>query len=102
MSSLHPTKKELKELKAAKKAAQQRSESDRKQELEPVMNKFAELGISEEIEEVSQFFQIARTFISNGIGSSGKIPISAIGREIQYILTNNKLHQIMVVLHKME
>ena len=92
------TKKQLREAKLAKKNLRERSAEDRKKEIDVVLAKFTSLGISEEIEEVSQFFQIARTFIETGIGSSGKIMVPAINRVIQYLLSNNKMHELQVIL----
>jgi len=93
-----PTKKQLREAKLAKKNLRERSAEDRKREIDVIFAKFTSLGISEEIEEVSQFFQIARAFIDSGHGSSGKIMVPAINREIQYLLSNNKMHELQVAL----
>lgn len=93
------TKKELREAKALKKAAKQRTQAERQQELDTVFSKFVELGISEDMDDaLKTFFHIARTFIDDGVSCSGRIKITAINREINYILSNNKLNQIQVLL----
>jgi endonuclease YncB( thermonuclease family) len=96
------SKKEKRELREAKKALQQRTRDDRAREISTVVGKFSELGIGEELEGVREFFDIARRFVEDGIACSGRIKVVELGREIQYLLSNNKAHQIQVVLKNVE
>lgn len=93
------TKKEIREL---KKLANQRTQIERQNELNVVFNKFQELGISSEIDGISEFYKIAMNFIDDGKPVNGKIKISVIGKELHYLLNNNKKHQIQVLLREIK
>lgn len=87
--------------KERKKLEQQRSKEDREREVQVVFNKFKELGISSELYGIDEFIKISKLFIEDGIPRSGKIKIEAINRNLHYLLSNNKKHEIQVLLREM-
>jgi methionine synthase II (cobalamin-independent) len=94
-----PTAKRQKFLdKQKKKLENQKTSEERKREVEKVKNKFQELGLSTEIEGVKHFYDMMDTFVETADGKQGTIPLPGLGREICYLLTNNKKHEVGAML----
>lgn len=91
-------KKETKEQRAARKAANQRTADERLEELEGPLNKLLELGLPEELEGVKKFYEIVENFIETGMPYTGIIPVPEIKREFQCLLNNRKMHKLTIVL----
>lgn len=91
-------KKETKEQRAARKAANQRTKEERLDELEGPLNQLLELGLPEELEGVNKFYEIIDDFIETGQPFTGRIPVPEIKREFQCLLNNRKMHKIHIVL----
>lgn len=101
MTNTHIIDKKLAKLeKERKKLEQQRSKEDREREVQVVLNKFNELGISSEMYGIDEFIKIAKQFIEDGIPCSGKIRVDGLHRNLHYLLSNNKKHEIQVLLRE--
>ena len=97
----NPSQKKLKrEAKAAKKLLTTRTKENRQEEIQKIMAKFTELGISTEM--LGEFNKISDDYIENGYGSSGKIKIPEIGRELVYALTVDTRHPVLSMLRVIE
>jgi len=81
-----------------KKKCNKRTREEREKELEPVLNKILELGLSIEFESVAKFYEIVENFIETGNPYSGIIKVPEVKREFQCLLSNNKKHQITIIL----
>ncbi len=91
--------KKDKEAKLEKKKQMARRKEEREAELKPVLQQLSKLGLNRNIfTEIDEFLKIVESFIETGNPFSGRIKVEHIGREIQYLLNNNKKHQICVVL----
>ncbi len=93
-------KKSKKHDRDLKKQANQRTMEDRQRELDVVFTKFQELGISTEFAGISEFYKIANDFIKFANPCSGKIYIDELGKNLLYLLNNNKKHEIQVLLRQ--
>ena len=94
-----PTAKRQKFLdKQKKKLENQKTVEERKREVDKVKEMFQELGLSSEIEGVSKFYTMMDNFVESGDGSQGTVPLSGLGREICYLLTNSKKHEVGAML----
>lgn len=90
-------KRIAREAKIAKQLANQRTMEERQEEVNKIYAKFQELGISELL--LKEFPSITKTFIEDGISACGIIKIPEIGRELVYLLSNNRRHQCGSMLH---
>ncbi len=101
MTNKHPIDKNLIKLeKEKKKLATQRTKEDRQREIQVVLDKFKELGINQEMGGIAEFVDIAKLFIEDGISCSGKIAVHVLNRNLHYLLSNNKKHEIQVLLRE--
>jgi hypothetical protein len=99
MTNKHPIDKKLAKLeKEKKKLESQRTKEDRSREIQVVFDKLKELGISQEMYGIAEFVDIAKLFIEDGIPCSGKIKVDMLNRNLHYLLSNNKKHEIQVLL----
>jgi translation initiation factor IF-2 len=89
-------KRLAREAKQEKKDATKRTQEERQQEVDKIMDKFIELGIPEIM--LGQFPMITKQFIELGVSASGVIPIPDINRELIYLLSNNRRHQCASML----
>jgi len=91
------TKKRLAyEAKLLKKQQNQRTMEERQTEIDKIFTKLQELGITREM--VGEFNKIANDYIEFGYGASGIIKILEIDRELVYLLSNDKKHQVASML----
>lgn len=91
-------KRETKEERAARKAANQRTKEERLDELEGPLNKLLELGLPEDLPGVDKFYTVVDDFIENGHPFTGIIKVPEIKREFQCLLNNRKMHKLSVIL----
>ena len=84
--------------KQKKKLENQKTAEERKREVNKVKEMFQDLGLSTEIEGVSKFYTMMDSFVETGDGSQGTVPLSGLGREICYLLTNSKKHEVGAML----
>ncbi len=84
--------------KQKKKLENQKTAEERKREVDTVKEKFQELGLSTEIEGVNKFYKMMDEFTETGDGSQGTIPLFGLRREICYLLTNSKKHEVGAML----
>jgi len=84
-----------------KKLSQQRTKEDRQKEISVILDKFHQLGISEQMTGIDEFIKIANRFIEDGLPCSGKIRVDALHRNLHYLLNNNKKYEIQVLLREM-
>ena len=84
--------------KQKKKLENQKTAEERKREVNKVKEMFQDLGLSTEIEGVSRFYTMMDSFVETGDGSQGTVPLSGLGREICYLLTNSKKHEVGAML----
>ena len=99
ITTTRPTKsaKRLaREAKLAKQDASKRTQEERKAEVDKIMAKLQELGISKVM--LGDFPTITKDFIEMGISASGIICIPEIQRELVYLLSNNRQHQCASML----
>ena len=90
-------KRIAREAKLAKQKSNQRTQVERRAEVDKIFDKLKELGIPPVM--LDNFPKITNDFIDFGISSSGIIKIPDIERELVYLLSNNKLHQCAAMLH---
>lgn len=90
-------RKETKEERLARKQAQQRTEQERLNEVEPALQKLLELGIPEDIPGVKKFYNIIEEYINNGTPFTGIIKVPELKREFQCLLSNNRKHKPTIV-----
>jgi hypothetical protein len=91
-------KRIAREAKIAKQQAKQRTLEERRAEVDKIFDKITELGIPPVM--LGDFEKITNDFIDFGISASGIIKIPDIERELVYLLSNNKLHQCVSMLHQ--
>ena len=91
-------KKETKEQRAARKAANERTREERMNDLEPALEKLLSLGLPEYLDGVNKFYEVVDNFIETGLPFTGIIKVPELKREFQCFLNNKKMHQITVVL----
>lgn len=99
ITTTHPTKtakRQAREAKLAKQDANKRTQEDRQSEVDKIMAKLQELGISEVM--LGEFPTITKEFIEMGNSASGVILIPDIQRELIYLLSNNRQHQCASML----
>jgi len=94
------SKREARESKAAKKLQYTRTKENRQAEIDKIMAKLNELGISKTI--LGEFNQIASDYIEQGYSSSGKVKIPEIGRELVYALTMDTRHPVLSMLRNID
>jgi hypothetical protein len=80
------------------KQANQRTEVERRTEIDKAMAKLMELGISDEFEEIKRFTVLANDWVIKGGAVQGIIPIIGLKRELVYSLTNNKKQDVGIML----
>ncbi len=98
-----PTIKRQKYLdRLAAKQTSVRTQEERQTEYDKFMGQFAQLGLSNEFEEIAKFDVMARDWVVNGTGYQGVIPLVGMNRDLVYMLTNNKKHEIGVMLKATE
>lgn len=91
------TKKRLAyETKLLKKQINQRTMEERQTEIEKIFTKLQELGITREM--VTKFNKITNNYIEFGYGASGIIELPELHRELVYLLSNDKRHQVSSML----
>ena len=91
------TKKRLAyEAKLLKKQQNQRTMEERQLEIDKIFTKLQELGITREM--VSEFDKITNDYIEFGYGASGVISLPELHRELVYLLSNDKKHQVASML----
>lgn len=91
-------KKETKEERAARKAANERTKEERMNDLEPALEKLLTLGLPDYLDGVNKFYEIVDDFIETGHPFTGIIKVPELKREFQCLLNNKKMHKITVVL----
>jgi hypothetical protein len=79
-----------------------RTQEERQSEYDKFMGQFAQLGLSTEFEEIAKFDTIAKDWLANGTAYQGVIPLVGMKRDLVYMLTNNKKHEIGVMLKSTE
>lgn len=89
-------KRLAREAKLAKQDANKRTREERQLEVDKIMEKLQELGISEVM--LGDFPAITMEFIEFGTGASGIINIPDIQRDLVYLLSNNRRHQCVSML----
>lgn len=98
-----PTTKRQKYLdRIAAKQSNNRTQEERQAEYTKFMDKFAQLGLGTEFEEIAKFNKMAKDWVNNGTTYMGVIPLIGMKRDLVYILTNNKKHEVGVVLKSTE
>ena len=98
-----PTPKRQKYLdRLAAKQENVRTQEERQTEYDKFMGQFAQLGLSNEFEEIAKFDVMARDWVANGTAYQGVIPLIGMKRDLVYMLTNNKKHEIGVMLKSTE
>jgi len=98
-----PTVKRQKYLdRLAAKQENVRTQEERQAEYDKFMGQFAQLGLSTEFEEIAKFDVMARDWVANGTAYQGVIPLVGMKRDLVYTLTNNKKHEIGVMLKSTE
>ena len=60
---------------------------ERRREVDELRQKFARLGLTDEIDGVRRFFDLAEAFVEEGVGASGKIKLAGMKRVIEYVLS---------------
>jgi len=73
-----------------KKPKEMKTEAERRQEMDTIKGKLAELGLSAEMEGIDKFYERALEFINSGESWSGKIKIPGSQRILDVILTPYK------------
>jgi len=89
-------KRIAREAKLAKKEANKRTREERQKEIDSIMIKLQELGITNEM--LGDFPRITQDFLELGTSASGVITIPDIKRELIYLLSNNRQHQCSSML----
>jgi hypothetical protein len=89
-------KKSNRDSRLLKKQQFQRTELERQTEIDKVYNKLHELGITNEM--VEEFTKITNAYIKFGTSASGRIKIIDINRELAYLLSNDKRHEVITML----
>ena len=79
-----------------------RTQEERQAEYDKFMGQFAQLGLSTEFAEIAKFDTIAKDWLENGTTYQGVIPLVGMKRDLVYMLTNNKKHEIGVMLKSTE
>lgn len=98
-----PTTKRQKYLdRLAAKQSSNRTQEERQTEYDKFMGQFAQLGLSTEFEEIAKFDTMAKDWVTNGTAYQGIIPLIGMKRDLVYMLTNNKKHEIGVMLKSTE
>jgi hypothetical protein len=98
-----PTIKRQKHLdRLAAKQSSNRNQEERQCEYDKFMGQFAQLGLSTEFEEIAKFDTMAKDWVANGTMYQGVIPLVGMKRDLVYTLTNNKKHEIGVMLKSTE
>lgn len=89
-------KRLAREAKLAKKQSQLRTMGERSIEVEKIFSKLQELGITRET--VGEFNEIAKDYVEFGYSASGVIKMPEIHRELIYLLSNDKKHDVASML----
>lgn len=98
-----PTIKRQKYLdRLASKQASVRTQEERQAEYDKFMGQFAQLGLNTDFEEIAKFDTMAKDWLENGTAYQGVIPLVGMKRDLVYMLTNNKKHEIGVMLKSTE
>jgi predicted DNA repair protein MutK len=98
-----PTAKRQKYLdRLASKQSSSRTQEERQTEYDKFMGQFAQLGLNTEFEEIAKFDTMAKDWVTNGTVYQGVIPLVGMKRDLVYTLTNNKKHEIGVMLKSTE
>ena len=84
--------------KQKKKLENQKTAEERKREVDKIKEMFQDLGLSTEIEGVNKFYTMMDNFVESGDGTQGTIPLPGLGREICYLLTNSRKHEVGAML----
>jgi hypothetical protein len=74
-----------------KKVKQVKTETQRKAEVDHILQQFNEFGISSEHEGVQRFMKIAKDFETHGYTASGVVKLVGIQRDILYVFSQ-QLH----------
>lgn len=91
------TKKRLAyEAKLLKKQQNQRTIEERQTEIDKIFTKLQEVGITRAM--VIEFDKIANDYIEFGYSASGVIELPELHRELVYLLSNDKKHQVASML----
>lgn len=94
-----PTIKRQKYLeRQAKKLINQRSKEDRSCEVDTILKGISNLGFPDNDQNIIKFKGLLNDFIENGTNYNGIIPLLGYGREIHYLLSNNKNIKVTVML----
>ncbi len=99
-----PTAKRQKYLdRLAAKNANIRTPTERQAEYDKIMTKFDELGVNiEDYPELIQFKTLLTTWLNTGTAYQGIIRIMALKRDLVYTITNDKRHEIGIMLKSHE
>lgn len=84
------------EAKLLKKQQNQRTKEERQEEIDKVYTKLQELGITREM--VGEFNKISSDYIEFGYSASGSVRIPEANRNLMYLLSNDKKHQVTTLL----
>ena len=79
-----------------------RTQEERQAEYDKFMGQFSQLGLSTEFEEIAKFDTMAKDWVANGTAYQGVIPLVGMKRDLVYMLTNNKKHEVGVMLKSTE
>lgn len=84
------------------KQTNNRTQEERQAEYDKFMSQFANLGLGTEFEEIAKFDTMAKEWVTNGTPYQGAIPLNGMKRDLVYSLTNNKKHNLVVMLKSTE
>ena len=84
------------EAKLLKRQQNQRTKEERQSEIDKVYEKLQELGITREM--VGEFNKISSDYVENGYSASGSVLIPEAKRNLLYLLSNDKKHQVTTLL----
>lgn len=98
-----PTAKRQKYLdRLSAKQSSNRTQEERQAEYDKFMGQFSQLDLSTEFEEIAKFDTMAKDWVENGTAYQGVIPLVGMKRDLVYMLTNNKKHELGVMLKSTE
>jgi len=94
-----PTTKRQKHLaRQANKLINQRTKDDRLSEVNTILKGIDNIGFPDNDQNIIKFKSLLTDFLENGTSYNGIIPLLGYGREIHYLLSNNKNIKLNVLL----
>jgi len=82
----------------AKKQKQYKTRELRQEEIQEIKNKIQQLGLTEEMSYIKDFYNILNNFVETGEGQDGKIKLTGLKRILNYILTNTLAKKCLIKL----